>query len=207
MILGWALLIAIARLVGFVNWLPTLAKVPPFLTTLATYTALQGLSLLFRKTVGGEINVDVLNSLLKKIDWFPWVAVVAIALGFVLEYTLRRTAWGVKLRAVGSDPEHAHAVGIRVARVQPPYLVGGLLVFLASLVLMTQVGAGDPTAASPTRSPASPRWCSAGPASSAAAAPSSARSLGAALIQQINASVSFLGVNTAWQTYMLGILT
>ena len=117
LILGWALLVAIALLVGFVNWFPTLMKVPPFLTTLVTYTALQGLSLLFRKTVGGEINTDVLTSLLKKIDWFPWVAVVAIVLGFVLEYTLRRTAWGVKLRAVGSDPEHAHAVGIRVARV------------------------------------------------------------------------------------------
>jgi ribose transport system ATP-binding protein len=208
LILGWALLVAIALLVGFVNWFPTLAKVPPFLTTLVTYTALQGLSLLFRKTVGGEINVDVLNSLLKKIDWFPWVAVVAIALGFVLEYTLRRTAWGVKLRAVGSDPEHAHAVGIRVARVQlSSYLVGGLLVFLASLVLMTQVGAGDPTAGI-TYTLTSITAVVLGGASIFGGRGAFIGALAAAaLIQQINASVSFLGVNTAWQTYMLGILT
>jgi ribose transport system ATP-binding protein len=134
--------------------------------------------------------------------------VVAIVLGFVLEYTLRRTAWGVKLRAVGSDPEHAHAVGIRVARVQlSSYLVGGLLVFLASLVLMTQVGAGDPTAGI-TYTLTSITAVVLGGASIFGGRGAFIGALaGAALIQQINASVSFLGVNTAWQTYMLGILT
>lgn len=208
LVAGWLLLIAIALTVGIVNWFPTLLKVPPFLTTLVTYMALQGMSLLFRKTVGGEINVDVLNSLGKKFGWFPWVAVVAIVLGFVLEYALRRTAWGVKLRAVGSDPDRAHAVGIRVARVQlSAYLTAGLLVFLASLVLMTQVGAGDPTAGI-TYTLTSITAVVLGGASIFGGRGAFIGALaGAALIQQINSSVSFLGVNTAWQTYLLGILT
>jgi ribose transport system ATP-binding protein len=207
LVVGWLLLVAIALTVGLVNWFPTLLKVPPFLTTLVTYTALQGLSLLFRKTVGGEINVDVLTSLGKKIGWFPWVAVVAIVLGLALEYALRRSTWGVKLRAVGSSPEHAHAVGIKVGRIQlSAYLVGGLLVFLASLVLMTQVGAGDPTAGI-TYTLTSITAVVIGGASIFGGRGAFVGALvGAALIEQINTSVSFLAVNTAWQTYLLGLL-
>jgi ribose transport system ATP-binding protein len=208
LVLGWLLLLAIALTVGLVNWIPTLAKIPPFLTTLVTYTALQGLSLLFRKTVGGEINLDVLESLGKGIGWFPWAAVVAIAVGLGLEYALRRTSWGVRLRAVGSDPDHAHAVGIRVGRtLLSSYLISGALVFLASLVLMTQVGAGDPTAGI-TYTLTSVTAVVLGGASIFGGRGAFVGALvGAALIEQINSSVSFLTINTAWQTYLLGILT
>jgi ribose transport system ATP-binding protein len=207
LIVGWLLLVSIALTVGLVNWFPTLLKVPPFLTTLVTYTALQGLSLLFRKTVGGEIDPGVLTSLSGKLGWFPYIAMVAIALCVLLEYALRRSTWGVQLRAVGSSSDHAHAVGIKVGRIRlSAYLASGLLAFLAALVLMTQVAAGDPLAGI-TYTLTSVTAVVVGGASLLGGRGAFIGALvGAALIQQINASVSFLAINTAWQTYLLGIL-
>jgi ribose transport system ATP-binding protein len=208
LIVGWLLLVGIALTVATVNWFPTLLGVPPFLTTLVTYTALQGLSLLFRKHVGGEINLDVTTFVMSKIGWVPWAAIFAIVLGVGLEIVLRRTAWGVKLRAVGSAPQRAHAVGIRVAWIRlTSYLAAGALVLLASLLLMAQVGAGDPSAGV-TYTLTSITAVVLGGASIFGGRGAFIGALGGAiLIGLINASVSFLSLNTAWQTYLLGGLT
>jgi ribose transport system ATP-binding protein len=206
--LGWLLLIAIALAVGTFNWAPTMVGIPPFLTTLVTYTGLQGLSLLLRKNVGGEINLDVLNSIATKIGFVPWAAIAAVVIGLGLECTLRRTTWGVSLRAVGSSPEHAHAVGIRVGLIQlTAYLVGALLVFLASLLLMTQVGAGDPTAGIGYTLTSITAVVIGGASIFGGRGAFVGALAGGFLIVLINASVTFLNLNTAWQTYMLGILT
>jgi len=208
LIFGWILLVAIALAVGVINWLPTLIDVPPFLSTLVTFTGLQGFSLLLRKTVGGEINIDVLESLSSKIGFVPWVAIGAVVIGLGLELVLRRTTWGVRLRGVGSDVGHAHAVGIRTRLIQlSSYLAAGVLVFLASLVLMTQVGAGDPTAGINYTLISVTAVVLGGASIFGGRGAFFGALVGAFLIQQINTSVSFLALNTAWQTYLLGILT
>jgi ribose transport system ATP-binding protein len=206
--LGWLLLIAIAFSVGTINWAPTRVGIPPFLTTLVTYTGLQGFSLLLRKNVGGEINLDVLNSISTKIGFVPWAAIAAVVIGLILEYVLRRTTWGVSLRAVGSSPEHAHAVGIRVGLIQlTAYLAGAGLVFLASLLLMSQVGAGDPTAGISYTLTSITAVVIGGASIFGGRGAFVGALAGGFLIVLINASVTFLNLNTAWQTYMLGILT
>ena len=147
LLVGWLLLIAIAVSVGVLNWLPTLAGVPPFLATLITYTGLQGMSLLFRSVPGGTIDPGVISTVTAKVGWVPWAAIIVVAIGIALEVVLRRTTWGVQLRAVGSDSRHAHAVGVHVRRIQMMSYVGSaLLAFLASLLLMAQIGSGDPSA-------------------------------------------------------------
>ncbi len=205
LVAGWLLLVAIALTVGFVNWFPSLISIPPFLATLVTYIALQGLSLAFRKQVGGEINLDVISFVSSKVGWVPWAAIFAVMLGIALEFILRLTTWGVKLRAVGSAPEQAHAVGIRVDLIRlSSYLAAGLLAFLASVLLMAQVGAGDPNAGV-TYTLTSITAVVLGGASIFGGRGAFIGALGGAiLIGLINASVSFLSLNTAWSTYLLG---
>ena len=208
MALAWLLLLAIALAVGTINFGPTQLGIPPFLTTLVTYTGLQGLSLLLRKTVGGEIDPSVLEFFESTIGFVPWAAIVAIGVGLGLEFLLRFTTWGVSLRGVGSSAAHAHASGIRVWLIQySSYLLGGALVFLASLLLMVQVGAGDP-AAGTTYTLVSITAVVIGGASIFGGRGAFVGALaGAFLIVLINSCVTFLALDTAWQTYMLGILT
>jgi ribose transport system ATP-binding protein len=138
----------------------------------------------------------------------PVAAIVVLVLCVALEVVLRRTTWGVQLRATGSDPRHAHAIGIRVRWIQlSSYLGAGLLVFLASLLLMAQVGAGDPTAGTTYTLTSITAVVLGGASIFGGRGAFIGALVGAALIQQINTATSFLNINLAWQTYLLGILT
>lgn len=206
--LGFLLLVLIAVAVGGFNWVASLLGVPPFLVTLVTFTGLQGLSLLLRPTTGGEFNTSVTDAISSTIGWLPWAAVVAVLIGLSLEYVLRRTAWGAQLRAIGSGPGQAHDVGIQVGWVRlSAHLVAGLLVFLASLMLMAQVGAGDPTVGTGYTLVSITAVVLGGASIFGGRGAFVGAMAGALLIQQINTSAAFLNVEVAWQSYLLGGLT
>jgi ribose transport system ATP-binding protein len=206
--LGWLLLLVIAAAVAVLNWAPTVLGIPPFLTTLVTFTALQGLSLLLRPLPDGVISPSVTEVVSTSIDFFPVAAVVAIVLALLLEVALRRTTWGVQLRSVGSDPQAARDVGIPVRRVQlSAYLAAGVLVLLTAVMLIAQVGSGDPAAGTSFTLTSITAVVLGGASIFGGRGAFVGALLGALLIQQINTSTVFLELETAWQTYLLGILT
>lgn len=208
LVLGFILLLLIAMAVSVLNWVPSLFGIPAFLTTLVTFTALSGLALLLRPLSGGGFNAGLLNALSTTIGWLPWAAVVAVVLGLVLEYVLRRTSWGAKLRAIGSGAEAAHDIGIRVRWVRlSAHLAAGLLVFLASLLLMAQVGAGDATVGSGYTLAGVTAAVLGGASIFGGRGAFVGALAGALLIQQINTTTVFLNMDIAWQSYLLGGLT
>lgn len=208
LILGLGLLFLVACVVGAVNWAPTLVGIPPFLATLVTYNGLQGLSLLLRPLPGGVINQPLIKAISTRIGFVPVAAIVAVAVGLGLQIALRRTSWGVNLRAVGSAAQSAKRMGVSVRRIQfAAYVMGGVLVFFASLLLMAQVQTGDPAVG------VSYTLISIAAAVLGGASIFGGRGaflgalLGALMVQQINTSVLFLHADSAWQTYLLGGLT
>jgi ribose transport system ATP-binding protein len=86
----------------------------------------------------------VADQLNLRVGLVPIVTIVAVCLALVLEVLLRRTRWGLEIRAVGSVRENAEKLGIRVGRRQVgAYVLGAALVFLAALVMTAQIGIGD----------------------------------------------------------------
>ena len=62
-----------------------------------------------------------------------------------MEAALRYRKWGLDLRATGSDEESARKVGVRVSRtVVLGYVTVSLFVFAGALILLAQLGIGDP---------------------------------------------------------------
>ena len=62
-----------------------------------------------------------------------------------LEYALRKARAGWRLRAIGSDAEKARRIGIRIDRAfVSGYVACSLLTALGAVMLMTQIGVGDP---------------------------------------------------------------
>jgi ribose transport system ATP-binding protein len=121
------------------------AKFTPVAATLATYIALQGLSFLLRDAPGGNIAGSVTDAITKKIGPVPLSFVAMVLCGFALEYVLRYRKAGLRVRAVGSDEESARRVGVRVDRTMiAAYIACSLLVFLGAVVLLAQLGIGDP---------------------------------------------------------------
>jgi ribose transport system ATP-binding protein len=110
------------------------------------YIALQGLSFVLRDGPEGIISSSIRLALKTKVGPMPVMFILLVAFAILLEVALRYTRWGLAVRAVGSDEEAARRVGVRVTRtVLGAYLGVSLCTFLGAIVLMTQIGIGDPS--------------------------------------------------------------
>jgi ribose transport system ATP-binding protein len=145
-LLGFLLMLAGAFIVGSINGiLIRYANFTAIAATLAMYIGIQGLSFLLRDHPDGYISFPVT-------EWINWqwgplpVAFIALVLvALAGEFVLRRTRTGWQLRAVGSDEDAARRLGIRVDRVfVGGYIACALLTALGAMMLMTQIGVGDP---------------------------------------------------------------
>lgn len=146
MLFGFVLMLSTAATTGAVNGsLVRFGKFTAVAATLTTYIALQGVSFLLRDAPGGIISRDVTDAITVKVGPVPIVFLVLVATTLVMELLLRKSPWGLSLRAVGSDEEAARRVGVRVTRtVVAAYVVVSVFTFLGALVLLAQLGIGDP---------------------------------------------------------------
>ncbi len=79
-----------------------------------------------------------------RVGLVPIATIAGIVVLVLLEIALRRTRWGVQLRAVGSHDAAAARLGIRVGWVRfLSYVLCSLLVLPAAVILMAQIGIGD----------------------------------------------------------------
>jgi ribose transport system ATP-binding protein len=139
-------MLALAATTGAVNGgLIRFGKFTPVAATLATYIALQGFSFLLRPQPGGLISGSVTDAITVAVGPVPVAFIVLVVLAVVMEYGLRKRGWGLRLRAVGSDEGAARSLGVLVNRtVVLAYVAVSVCTFLGALVLLSQLGIGDP---------------------------------------------------------------
>jgi ribose transport system ATP-binding protein len=144
--LGFLLMFLAAAGVGLLNGaLIRYAKFTPVAATLVTYIALGGLAFTLRDAPDGYIAASVTDAIQKKVGPVPVAFVVFVICAVILEVWLRKGRFGMRLRAVGSDEESARRVGVPVNRTALlGYLGASLLTMLGAVVLLAQLGVGDP---------------------------------------------------------------
>jgi ribose transport system ATP-binding protein len=144
--LGFALMFGAAIVVGTINGsLIRFANFTPIAATLAMYIGLQGCSFLLRDGPGGFISYNIIGTITWQIGPIPIAFVVMVALAVAAEFALRRRRPGWQLRAVGSDEESARRIGVRTDRtIIAAYIVTALFTALGAVMLMAQIGVGDP---------------------------------------------------------------
>ena len=144
--LGFALVFLAALVVGAVNGcLIRFANFTPIAATLAMYIGLQGLSFVLRDGPGGYINFAVMDTIGWKLGPLPVAFIFLVAMALLAEYILRKHRIGWQLRAVGSHEESARRMGIRVNTVIiGGYIAVSLFTALGAIMLMVQIGVGDP---------------------------------------------------------------
>jgi ribose transport system ATP-binding protein len=196
-------------LAGVVNGLLiTKVDISPVIATLATYMAVLGIGQIARPLPAGIISNDYTNLVQRAIGPVPVAAILAVAVAVGLDVALRRTGWGLRLRATGSDAVAAGSMGISVTRCRVGgYVLAALLAALAGLLLAAQTGIGDP-ASGTTFTFASITAVILGGASIYGGRGSFIGAvLGAALVAQIDNVTTFLRLSSAWQYWLLAILT
>ncbi|GGB09485.1 ABC transporter permease [Allosediminivita pacifica] len=141
--------IAIGMGVGAVNgFFVAVMRLQPIVVTLAVMFIVQGLTLLIMAMPGGFVSPTLASTYLG--DTIPGLLPAPVTLLLVLVALwlwLKRTAYGVTLYAVGSDPEAARSTGLRTRTVTfATYVLAGGLYGLAGVFVSAQTGSGDPLA-------------------------------------------------------------
>jgi ribose transport system permease protein len=144
--IGVALLAAAA--IGLVNGLlVALGRIDAFVVTLATWTVVNGLVLLFTNGVSiyGRTS-GVFGSLTTgSVLGVPLLLVYAVAAMLVLAAVLTSFPVGRRMYATGSNERAALLSGIRTSRyVVITFVVGALLAGLAGVLLASNTGSGTP---------------------------------------------------------------
>ncbi|RFA18200.1 ABC transporter [Subtercola boreus] len=144
--LGLVLTFVLAIATGFVNGaLIRFGKFTAIAATLTLYIALQGLSFLLRDSPDGYIGSGVTAVMTTKVGSVPVAFIVLVVVAIALEFGLRRTRWGRRLRATGSNEESARRIGVDINKtVVLAYMLTSIFAFLGAIMLMVQIGVGDP---------------------------------------------------------------
>ncbi|MGI5241122.1 ABC transporter permease [Dactylosporangium sp. CA-139066] len=146
---AWLLLVlAVGVLCGTVNGLVVAkGRIAPILTTLATLSVYSGLALRVLPVPGGSVDPAVRTALT---DPDAPTALIWLALAVAGWLGLRRTRFGMRVYAIGSDEASARAVGVPAARVKVAvYALSGLCAALAAIFYVSTTTSGDPNAGAP----------------------------------------------------------
>jgi ribose transport system ATP-binding protein len=207
-LVGFLLMVVVAIAVGFVNGaLIRFAKFTPIAATLAMYIALQGLSFVLRDGPDGYINADVVAVIQFTVGPIPVAFIVLVALAVLAEFLLRRRRWGWRLRATGSDEESARRVGVKINRtVITGYVLTSLFTVLGAVMLMGQIGVGDPSQGVGYTLSSITAVVLGGTSLLGGRGTFLGSVLGALLITQLLNATTFLGLSTLWQYVFQGLL-
>ncbi|HEV7203502.1 MAG TPA: ATP-binding cassette domain-containing protein [Jatrophihabitans sp.] len=208
MLLGLLLMLASGIGTGAVNGsLIRFARFTPVAATLATYIGLQGLSFLLRSVPGGPIGSTVTDAVTRRIGPIPLSFLVMVGLALVLEAVLRYRRTGLKVRAVGSHEESARKVGVRVTpTVIGAYVACSTLVFLGAIVLLAQLGIGDPSQGTSYTLTSITAVVLGGTSLAGGRGTFLGTVLGAGLIVQVLNATVFLNLTQTWQYFFQGAL-
>ena len=183
------------------------ARFTPIVATLVTYIALQGVSLVLRPFQGGYISFSVLNAINHSIGPIAIAFLLAAAVAVAMERALRRTRWGRDIRAIGSEPAAAFRLGVRPGvAILGAYVASALFAGVGGVLLMAQVGVGDPTQgvnytlASVTAVVLGGTSIFGGRGSFVGAL------FGAVLVEELLNVTTFLQLSQAWQYWFQGVL-
>ncbi|MEK8073034.1 ABC transporter permease [Rhodococcoides navarretei] len=148
--LGSTLAVCVAF--GAINGgLVTVLRLPPFIVTLGTFTAIQAATRLLAGSETYQVPSGTLTLLGNsfKIGSFSttYGVVVMLLVYAVMWYALSQTSWGRHIYAVGGSPQASDRSGIKSGRVLfSVYIVTGVIAAIAAWAALGRIPNADPNA-------------------------------------------------------------
>ena len=137
----------VGALVGLVNGsLVAKTRIPPFIATLGTFTAIRGLALLY---TGGRPISDLTDSynFIGQGDVFglPVPIIILVVMAVVTHILYAHTKFGKYIYAIGGNEQAARVSGIDASKYKMLiYVYAGFLAGMAGLVVSSRIGSGQP---------------------------------------------------------------
>jgi ribose transport system permease protein len=179
---------------------------PPFIITLATYTALKGVGLLM--TNGSTINVtnDMFTGFSRgEFLGLPNLFVMVIVVAIPAFIYLHLSRYGRYLFAVGSNPEAARLSGVNVNAVTATaYILSALCASIVGVLLASRTGTGNATQAIGFELEAIASSVIGGTSLFGAVGSVWGPLLGAFILATIRNGANLMNVNSFWQFIITG---
>jgi ribose transport system ATP-binding protein len=207
-VIGLVVMFVIAMLVGLINGtLIRIGKFTAIAATLTMYIALQGLSFILRDAPDGYIARSATDIITFKVGPLPVAFIILILVTLALEFFLRKRRWGWNLRAVGSNEESARRSGVRVnVTMILAYVATSGFTFLGAIMLMAQIGVGDPAQGVSYTLTSITAVVLGGTSLLGGRGTFIGTVLGAVLLVQVLNATTFLGLSQMWQYIFQGVL-
>ncbi len=146
-VVGIALAVGNSFLVGLTS---EVFRAPSFITSLAFISVFQGIALAITKgsfqTIYGKFETI---GMARFAQVLPLSFIISIGAYIVVHFLLSYTKFGRHIYAVGSNPSAAYLSGISVTRTKlTGFLLSGLFVGIATMVLLSRIGAAQPSTGS-----------------------------------------------------------
>ncbi len=123
------------------------------------------------------------------------------------EIALRRSRFGMEIRAIGSNEVAAHRLGAHVNRsVILAYVLCSLFTAIGGILLSAQIGIGDPSVGQNYTLQSISAVVLGGASIFGGRGSFLGALAGVVLIQEITTTTGFLGLGTAWQYWLPGLL-
>ncbi|RFA13159.1 sugar ABC transporter permease [Subtercola boreus] len=146
-----AILVAVltGAAIGAINgWLVAFRGLEAFIVTLGMLALARGL--VYAYTEGIPVSPDATDFRAiasSTVLGFPLIGILWLLLAVVIAFLVRRTVFGRRVYASGSNKEAARAAGIPVrSTIFLVYVIAGVLSGFAGFLLASRVGVGTPTA-------------------------------------------------------------
>ncbi len=122
-------------------------RAPSFITSLAFISVFQGIALAITKgsfqTIYGQFEAI---GMIRVAQVLPLSFIISIAAYLIVHFLLSQTKLGRRIYSVGSNPQAAYLSGISVARTKlTAFFLNGLFVGIATMVLLSRIGAAQPS--------------------------------------------------------------
>jgi ribose transport system permease protein len=125
-------------------------KAPSFITSLAFISVFQGIALAITKgsfqTIYGQFETIGMTKVARIL---PLSFIISIGAYCIVHFLLTQTKLGRRIYSVGSNPQAAYLSGISVSRTKlTAFFLNGLFVGVATMVLLSRIGAAQPSTGS-----------------------------------------------------------
>ncbi len=206
--LGMVVGVLVGGGVGLINGLLiTAVRLPPFIATLGTLSAVGGVALLVTngQPIAAPTSFDVLGD--GHIGPIPVPIVVMVVVAAAGWFVLARTTLGRSAYAIGSNYETARLSGIRVNRVLTSvYVIQGLLAGLGGVIVASRVVTGDPSAGANYNLDAIAASVIGGASLFGGEGTVIGGLIGALLMELIANGSDLLNISNFWQDVILGVV-
>ncbi|THV12333.1 ABC transporter permease [Rhizobium rhizophilum] len=145
LVFGMAAVLLVGMACGlFTGLFVCFGNVPPIVATLATGAIYSGIALYLRPTPGGGVNSELSDAFTYAIGPIPTSLLLIIVTVLVITIVLRKTSFGMALKALGANEHSAQLTGINTTSMRiSAHVLGGLMAGMAGLYVSMVTMTGD----------------------------------------------------------------